>query len=103
MAVTIVMLWAVLILVNFGCSAPSRCEHYHCNATGKAIKVHICWYTIQQNEHTSGTISLNSYNAKTKFVIRKKPFQALSATDVIRFQFGLFWTLFGMIYVILCT
>ena len=39
---------------HFGCFTPSKCQHFHCNTTGKAIKEHKSWHTIQQNEHTLG-------------------------------------------------
>ena len=44
----------MLVSVNFGCFAPSRCECYHCNAMRKAIKARMNWHKIQQNEHTPG-------------------------------------------------
>ena len=42
----------VLVSVNFGCFAPSRGEHYHCNNMGKAIKACMNWNKIQQIEYT---------------------------------------------------
>ena len=45
---------------EFGCFAPSRFSHFHCNAMRKAIKAHRNFHTNQQNEYTPGGVSVQT-------------------------------------------
>ena len=44
--------WAVLVLVNFDCFAPGRCEHYYCSAMRKSVEAPRICTKNQQIEHT---------------------------------------------------